>query len=180
MVVDGCSEGISDEVRASSIEVVNRIATIGVAGGSPELIIPLFMSILKCYACMYTGFSDNVRLLQAMSQKVFVFVEGIAANEVYKADIAILVELYHMFHRAGLSLKQRINVKLNKKFVKMLVEVGIGVENEEIRGLAAFIIGLTLFVLIVPILRKVRHEENGEPFPMVPFLSVGTIAAYLM
>jgi len=48
------------------------------------------------------------------------------------------------------------------------------------KGLAAFIIGLTLFVVIVPILRKVRHEENGEPFPMVPFLSVGTIAAYLI
>ena len=48
------------------------------------------------------------------------------------------------------------------------------------RGLAAFIIGLTLFVIVVPILRKIRHEENGEPFPMVPFLSVGTIAAYLM
>ena len=48
------------------------------------------------------------------------------------------------------------------------------------RGLAAFIIGLTLFVVIVPILRKIRHEENGEPFPMVPFLSVGTIAAYLI
>lgn len=48
------------------------------------------------------------------------------------------------------------------------------------RGLAAFIIGLTLFVIVVPILRKVRHEKNGEPFPMLPFLSVGTIAAYLM
>lgn len=48
------------------------------------------------------------------------------------------------------------------------------------RGLAAFIIGLMLFVVIVPILRKIRHEENGEPFPMVPFLSAGTIAAYLM
>ena len=48
------------------------------------------------------------------------------------------------------------------------------------RGLAAFIIGLTLFVIVVPILRKIRHEENGEPFPMVPFLSVGTIAAYLI
>ena len=48
------------------------------------------------------------------------------------------------------------------------------------RGLAAFIIGLTLFGVIVPILRKVRHEENGEPFPMVPFLAAGTIAACLM
>ena len=48
------------------------------------------------------------------------------------------------------------------------------------RGLTAFIIGLTLFVVIVPILRKIRHEENGEPFPMVPFLAVGTIAAYLI
>jgi len=34
--------------------------------------------------------------------------------------------------------------------------------------------------LIVPILRKVRHEENGEPFPMVPFLAAGTIAACLI
>ena len=48
------------------------------------------------------------------------------------------------------------------------------------RGLAAFTIGLTLFGVIVPILRKIRHEKNGEPFPMVPFLSVGTIAAYLI
>ena len=48
------------------------------------------------------------------------------------------------------------------------------------RGLAAFIIGLTLFVVIVPIIRKVRHEENGDPFPMVPFLTVGTIAAYFI
>ena len=48
------------------------------------------------------------------------------------------------------------------------------------RGLAAFIIGLTLFVVVVPIIRKVRHEENGNPFPMVPFLAVGTIAAYLI
>lgn len=48
------------------------------------------------------------------------------------------------------------------------------------RGLAAFIIGLTLFVIVVPILRKVQHEENGEPFLMLPFLSVGTIAACLI
>ena len=48
------------------------------------------------------------------------------------------------------------------------------------RGLAAFIIGLTLFVIVVPILRKIRHEENGEPFPMMPFLAVGTIAACLI
>ena len=48
------------------------------------------------------------------------------------------------------------------------------------RGLAAFIIGLTLFVVVVPILRKIWHEENGEPFPMMPFLAVGTIAAYLI
>ncbi len=48
------------------------------------------------------------------------------------------------------------------------------------RGLAAYIIGLMLFVVIVLIIRKVRHEENGEPFPMLPFLSVGTIAAYLI
>ena len=48
------------------------------------------------------------------------------------------------------------------------------------RGLAAFIIGLTLFVVIVPIIRRIRKLPKNEPFPMVPFLSVGTIAAYLI
>ena len=48
------------------------------------------------------------------------------------------------------------------------------------RGLAAFIIGLTLFVIVVPIIRRIRKLPKNEPFPMVPFLSVGTIAAYLM
>ena len=48
------------------------------------------------------------------------------------------------------------------------------------RGLAAFIIGLTLFVVIVPIIRRVRKLSKNEPFPMMPFLAVGTIAAYLM
>jgi len=48
------------------------------------------------------------------------------------------------------------------------------------RGLAAFIIGLTLFVIVVPILRRIRKLPKNEPFPMVPFLSVGTIIAYLI
>lgn len=48
------------------------------------------------------------------------------------------------------------------------------------RGLAAFIIGLTLFVIVVPIIRRIRKLPKNEPFPMVPFLSVGTIAAYLI
>lgn len=48
------------------------------------------------------------------------------------------------------------------------------------RGLAAFIIGLTLFVVIVPIIRRIRKLPKNEPFPMVPFLSVGTIATYLI
>ena len=48
------------------------------------------------------------------------------------------------------------------------------------RGLAAFIIGLTLFVVVVPIIRRVRKMPKNEPFPMVPFLAVGTIAAYLI
>lgn len=48
------------------------------------------------------------------------------------------------------------------------------------RGLAAFTIGLTLFVVGVPIIRRIRKLPKNEPFPMVPFLSVGTIATYLI
>ena len=48
------------------------------------------------------------------------------------------------------------------------------------RGLTAYIIGLTLFVMIVPIIRKVQHKDKDTPFPMIPFLTGGVIAACFM
>ncbi len=47
------------------------------------------------------------------------------------------------------------------------------------RGLFALIVGLTLSVITVPIVRKVKKLPKNQPFPLVPFLAVGIIAAYL-
>ena len=48
------------------------------------------------------------------------------------------------------------------------------------KGLFALIVGLTLSVITVPIVRKVKKLPNNQPFPLVPFLAVGIIAAYLI
>ena len=48
------------------------------------------------------------------------------------------------------------------------------------KGLAALILGLTLSLIIVPIVRRIRHEDNRKAFPLVPFLAVGMMAAYLI
>ena len=48
------------------------------------------------------------------------------------------------------------------------------------KGLAALILGLTLSLIIVPIVRRIRHEDNRKAFPLVPFLAVGIMTAYLM
>ena len=48
------------------------------------------------------------------------------------------------------------------------------------RGLFALIVGLTLSVITVPIVRKVKKLPKNQPFPLVPFLAVGIIAAYLI
>ena len=48
------------------------------------------------------------------------------------------------------------------------------------RGLFALIVGLTLAVVIMPIIRKVRKLPKNQPFPLVPFLSVGIIAGYFI
>ena len=47
-------------------------------------------------------------------------------------------------------------------------------------GLFALIVGLTLSVITVPIVRKVKKLPKNQPFPLVPFLAVGIIAAYLI
>ena len=48
------------------------------------------------------------------------------------------------------------------------------------KGLAALILGLTLSLIIVPIVRRIRHEDNRKAFPLVPFLAVGIMTAALI
>ena len=48
------------------------------------------------------------------------------------------------------------------------------------KGLAALILGLTLSLIIVPIVRRIRHEDNRKAFPLVPFLAAGIMTAALI
>ena len=48
------------------------------------------------------------------------------------------------------------------------------------KGLAALILGLTLSLIVVPIVRRIRHEDNRKAFPLVPFLAVGIMTAALI
>ena len=48
------------------------------------------------------------------------------------------------------------------------------------KGLAALILGLTLSLIVVPIVRRIRHEDNRKAFPLVPFLAVGIMTAHLI
>ena len=48
------------------------------------------------------------------------------------------------------------------------------------KGLTALILGLTLSLIVVPIVRRIRHEDNRNAFPLVPFLAVGIMTAALI
>ena len=48
------------------------------------------------------------------------------------------------------------------------------------RGLFALIVGLTLAVIVMPIIRKIRNLPKDQPFPLIPFLSVGIVAGYFL
>ena len=48
------------------------------------------------------------------------------------------------------------------------------------KGLAALILGLTLSLIVVPVARRIRHEDNRKAFPLVPFLAVGIMTAFLI
>ena len=48
------------------------------------------------------------------------------------------------------------------------------------RGLFALIVGLTLAVIAMPIIRRIRKLQKDQPFPLIPFLSVGIIAGYFI
>ena len=48
------------------------------------------------------------------------------------------------------------------------------------KGLAALILGLTLSLIVVPIVCRIRHEDSRKAFPLVPFLAVGIMTAALI
>ena len=48
------------------------------------------------------------------------------------------------------------------------------------KGLTALILGLMLSLIIVPVARRIRHENNRKAFPLVPFLAVGIMTAALI
>ena len=47
-------------------------------------------------------------------------------------------------------------------------------------GLFALMVGLTLSVVTMPILRKVRKLPKDQPFPLIPFLSIGILVGYFI
>ena len=48
------------------------------------------------------------------------------------------------------------------------------------RGLFALIVGLALAVIVMPIIRKIRKLPKDQPFPLIPFLSIGIVAGYFI
>ena len=47
-------------------------------------------------------------------------------------------------------------------------------------GLFALIFGLTLAVIVMPIIRKIPKLPKDQPFPLIPFLSIGIVAGYFI
>lgn len=47
-------------------------------------------------------------------------------------------------------------------------------------GLFTLIVGLTLAVIVMPIIRRIRKLPKDQPFPLIPFISIGIIAGYFI
>lgn len=48
------------------------------------------------------------------------------------------------------------------------------------KGVLALIIGLAIAVIVMTVMSKLKHRDKNEPFPLVPFLAVGILSAYLI
>ena len=48
------------------------------------------------------------------------------------------------------------------------------------RGLFALIVGLTLAVIVMPIIVRIRKLQKDQPFPLIPFLSIGIVVGYFI
>ena len=49
-----------------------------------------------------------------------------------------------------------------------------------LNGLFALIFGLTLAVIVMPIIRRIRKLPKDQPFPLIPFISIGIVEGYFI
>ena len=47
-------------------------------------------------------------------------------------------------------------------------------------GLFTLIVGLTLAVIVKAIIRRIRKLPKDQPFPLIPFISIGIVAGYFI
>lgn len=47
-------------------------------------------------------------------------------------------------------------------------------------GLFTLIVGLTLAVIVMPMISRIRKLPKDQPFPLIPFISIGIVAGYFI
>ena len=59
-----------------------------------------------------------------------------------------------------------------------VIDIGATSGGKIVLAIIVLIVGLLLAVLIMPVVRAIRHEKQDTRFALVPFLSAGQLALY--
>ena len=124
MILHGAGQSMTEDQRDQVLKWINEASRVEADRFDRQYALTLYQGLLRAYSNMFLVFSNDTRfLLNQVSRPAFDLVQKIGECNLDSDEI--LHELYYLFHTTGTTLKQKINVKLNKPIVKMLINRGI-------------------------------------------------------
>lgn len=139
LIVQGGGIALNEDEREQIVKWLETAGRLDTKRFDETYAMTLYQWILRAYANMFLVFADDPQfLLSHVSGPCFALVERIWKSQAVSFDM--LHEMYYLFHAAGTSLKQKINIKLNRPAVKGLIERGIACqENPKLQEEATYI-----------------------------------------
>lgn len=116
------SEDLSDKILTLLIELSTPNNILAVSGDNSTTHFPMISTVVKGYYSIFAG-CNNTPFLQRLCDFIFPFIESVQRNGYY--DPALLYDIYALLYQIGVKLKEKANVRLNKRYVKQLVNNGI-------------------------------------------------------
>jgi hypothetical protein len=128
----------SQETCTAIVEFLGSLTERQYENATQTYFVTLIRAILRCYSNIFMRFISET-FLCTVAISAFAFIERIRCNGTN--DNLVLHELYYLFHRMGEALKQKVNVKLNNRCIRQLIEWGKSGDDPGTREEAQWIRG---------------------------------------
>ena len=125
-------ESLNEKLATPLVNILDLASKMIFPDSIPfDTLIEMYVFIIYGYYNLFVGLTKSKIFLFQRSNTIFEFIERISNSKLYDDDL--LEHIYQLLYIMGSTLQTKINVKLNKQFVKKLLNAGMESNNQNLQ-----------------------------------------------